>query len=135
MEFLFNMPAGLEAEPWYIQIGSLEEYWDSELPRFGEKDAKGWSHYVTEEDEVAMDSLLEKTRLPSMEAPTDELLKAFADNDMDRYHYGRWAKLEKELNTMCWFPVRTSGKITRTDKIFLSKNNSEVQLCATRGGN
>ncbi|KAG0052575.1 hypothetical protein BGZ83_002400 [Gryganskiella cystojenkinii] len=108
VEFLFNMPAGLENEPWYIQVGSLEEYWDSELPRFGEKDAKGWSHYVTEEEEVSMENLLEKVRLPGKDAPSDELMRAFADDDMDRYQYGRWAKIEKELNAMCWFPVRTA---------------------------
>jgi len=110
VEFLFNMPAGLESEPWFIQIGSLEEYWDSELPRFGEKDAKGWSHYVTEEDEVSMENLLEKAKLPGKDAPTDELVRALAEDDMDRYNYGRWAKLEKELNTACWFPIRTTGR-------------------------
>ncbi|KAF9991805.1 hypothetical protein BGZ79_003952, partial [Entomortierella chlamydospora] len=108
VEFLFNMPPSLATEPWEIQIGSLEEYWDSELPRFGEKDAKGWTHYVTEEDEVAVDNLLDITKLPSMEAPTEELIKAFADNDVERYRYSRWAKLEKTLNTLCWFPIRTT---------------------------
>ncbi|GJJ73478.1 hypothetical protein EMPS_05836 [Entomortierella parvispora] len=108
VEFLFNMPAGLESEPWFIQIGSLEEYWDSELPRFGEKDAKGWSHYVTEEDEVNMENLLEKAKLPEKDAPSDELVRALAEDDMDRYQYGRWAKLEKGLNASCWFPIRTT---------------------------
>jgi len=104
------MPRSLLSEAWEIQIGSLGEFWDSELPRFGEKDAKGWSHYVTEDDEVVMDSQLEHIKLPPRDAPNDELLKAFADNDMDRYQYGRWAKLEKELNRACWFPVRTTGE-------------------------
>ncbi|KAF9380273.1 hypothetical protein BGX21_002410, partial [Mortierella sp. AD011] len=84
------------------------EYWDSELPRFGEKNAKGWTHYVTEEDEVAVDNLLDITKLPSLEAPTEELIKAFADNDVERYRYCRWAKLEKTLNALCWFPIRTT---------------------------
>ncbi|KAG0322542.1 hypothetical protein BGZ99_003258 [Dissophora globulifera] len=108
VEFLFNMPPSLEKESWEIQIGSLEEYWDSELPRFGEKDAKGWTHYVTEEDEVAMESQLEQTKLPSKEAPDMEFLRAFADNEVERYQYTRWAKFEKELDTLCWFPIRTT---------------------------
>ncbi|KAF9957415.1 hypothetical protein BGZ72_001840 [Mortierella alpina] len=111
VEFLFNMPRTLMSEAWEIQIGSLGEFWDSELPRFGEKDAKGWSHYVTEDDEVAMESQLENIKLPPRDAPNDELLKAFADNDMDRYQYGRWAKLEKELNNACWFPIRTTDDL------------------------
>src|SRR5690554_3327778 len=69
VEFLFNMPSSLGSEPWHIQIGSLEEFWDSELPRFGEKDAKGWSHYVTVEDEVEMVNQFETLTLPSMTAP------------------------------------------------------------------
>ncbi|KAI1319785.1 hypothetical protein EDD11_003170 [Mortierella claussenii] len=108
MEFLFNMPPSLKTEPWKIQIGSLEEYWDSELPRFGEKDAKGWNHYVTEEEEVTMENQLDSVKLPSSSAPTNELIKAFADNDVDRYHYTRWAKLEKEISSLCWFPIRTT---------------------------
>ncbi|KAF9207642.1 hypothetical protein BGZ49_010829 [Haplosporangium sp. Z 27] len=111
VEFLFNMPLSLTSEPWEIQIGSLEEYWDSELPRFGEKDAKGWNHYVTEEDEVAVENLLDITKLPSMNAPTEELIKAFADNDVERYHYTRWATLEKTFNNICWFPIRTTEDI------------------------
>ncbi|KAF9984571.1 hypothetical protein BGZ75_003870 [Mortierella antarctica] len=111
VEFLFNMPRSLLPEAWEIQVGSLGEFWDSELPRFGEKDAKGWSHYVTEEDEVAMESQLENIQLPPRDAPNDELLKAFADNDVDRYQYGRWAKLEKELNRACWFPIRTTDDL------------------------
>ncbi|KAF9572315.1 hypothetical protein EC968_010039 [Mortierella alpina] len=111
LEFLFNMPKSLLSETWEIQIGSLGEFWDSELPRFGEKDAKGWSHYVTEDDEVAVESQLENIKLPPRDAPNDELLKAFADNEMDRYQYGRWARLEKELNSACWFPIRTTDDL------------------------
>lgn len=109
VEFLFNIPSSLISEPWNIQIGSLEEYWDSELPRFGEKDAKGWTHYVTEEDEVAMENQMDQTKLPSRDAVDEELLKAFAVNDVERYQYSRWATLEKELDTACWFPIRTTG--------------------------
>jgi len=109
VEFLFNIPSSLTLEPWEIQIGSLEEYWDSELPRFGEKDAKGWTHYVTEEDEVAMENQMDQTKLPSQDAVDDALLKAFADNNVERYQYSRWAAQEKELNTACWFPIRTTG--------------------------
>ncbi|KAF9914211.1 hypothetical protein BX616_008751 [Lobosporangium transversale] len=111
IEFLFNMPPSLATESWRVQIRSLEEFWDSELPRFGEKDAKGWNHYVTEEDEVAVEGLLESVKLPSLNAPTDELIKAFADNNVDRYHYTRWASLERELSTLCWFPIRTTEEL------------------------
>ncbi|KAF9584551.1 hypothetical protein BGW38_006059 [Lunasporangiospora selenospora] len=110
VEFLFNMPPSLMSEPWQVQIGSLEEYWDSELPRFGEKGAKGWAHYVTEEDEVAIENLLETTTLPAPRDEDDERLSALVGEDVDRYHFERWAHVEKELSSICWFPVRTTAK-------------------------
>ncbi|KAK3844755.1 MAG: NRDE-2, necessary for RNA interference-domain-containing protein [Linnemannia gamsii] len=111
VEFLFNMPSSLLSESWQIQIRSLEEFWDSELPRFGEKGAKGWAHYVTEDDEVEMEYLLQQVGLPSKASNIDEMLKSFANNEVDRYVYTQWAKTEKELNTRCWFPIRTTEDI------------------------
>ncbi|KAG0287406.1 hypothetical protein BGZ96_008662 [Linnemannia gamsii] len=111
IEFIFNMPSILLSESWQVQIRSLEEFWDSELPRFGEKAAKGWAHYVTEDDEVEMEYLLQQTGLPSKASNFDEMLKSFADNEVDRYVYTQWAKTEKELNTRCWFPIRTTEDI------------------------
>jgi len=103
------MPYSLVTESWQVQIRSLEEFWDSELPRFGEKGAKGWAHYVAEDEEVEMDYLLQQVGLPSKAPNVDETLKSFANNEVDRYMYIRWAKTEKELNTRCWFPIRTTG--------------------------
>ncbi|KAG0277084.1 hypothetical protein BGZ95_006543 [Linnemannia exigua] len=111
VEFLFNMPSSLLSESWQVQIRSLEEFWDSELPRFGEKGAKGWAHYVTEDDEVEMEYLLQQVGLPSKAPNVDEMLKSFANNEVDRYVYTQWAKTEKELNTRCWFPIRTTEDI------------------------
>ncbi|KAF9140954.1 hypothetical protein BGX30_005692 [Mortierella sp. GBA39] len=111
VEFIFNMPSSLLSESWLVQIRSLEEFWDSELPRFGEKGAKGWAHYVTEDDEVEMEYLLQQTGLPSNAPSVDEMLKSFANNEVDRYVYTQWAKTEKELNTRCWFPIRTTEDI------------------------
>ncbi|KAF9932655.1 hypothetical protein FBU30_007652 [Linnemannia zychae] len=111
VEFLFNMPPSLLSESWKVQIRSLEEFWDSELPRFGEKGAKGWAHYVTEDDEVEMEYLLQLTGLSSKSQNVEEMLKSFADNDVDRYLYTQWAKTEKDLNARCWFPIRTTEDI------------------------
>ncbi|KAF9285695.1 hypothetical protein BGZ88_009449 [Linnemannia elongata] len=111
VEFIFNMPSSLLSESWQVQIRSLEEFWDSELPRFGEKGAKGWAHYVTEDEEVEMEYLLQQTGLPSKAPNVDEMLKSFADNEVDRYVYTQWAKTEKELNARCWFPIRTTEDV------------------------
>ncbi|KAF8946659.1 hypothetical protein BGZ47_011731 [Haplosporangium gracile] len=111
VEFIFNIPSSLLSESWQVQIRSLEEFWDSELPRFGEKGAKGWAHYVTEDDEVEMEYLLQQTGLPSKAPNVDEMLKSFADNEVNRHVYTQWAKTEKELNTRCWFPIRTTEDI------------------------
>ncbi|KAG0337366.1 hypothetical protein BG004_007671 [Podila humilis] len=109
IEFLFNTPRELQDKPFNIRLGSLGLYWDSEVPRFGEKDAKGWAYYFTTEGGVEVENLMDNTTLPATVDPMDELFQAFTDPDKDRFEYGRWARVERELNSVCWFPIRPSN--------------------------
>ncbi|KAG0039182.1 hypothetical protein BGZ82_009333 [Podila clonocystis] len=108
MEFLFSVPSDLLDEPFDTRLGELEDYWDKEQPRFGEKNAKGWTHYFTAKDLATVDYLLDSTTLPVKHDPMDDLFRPFVEADKDRFEFGRWAKVEKETNTACWFPIRTS---------------------------
>ncbi|KIJ68583.1 hypothetical protein HYDPIDRAFT_24843 [Hydnomerulius pinastri MD-312] len=46
-ELTFEVPQSLYGLPVETQLESLEEFWESEVPRVGEPDAKGWSAWVT----------------------------------------------------------------------------------------
>ncbi|KAF9024678.1 hypothetical protein BGZ52_010549 [Haplosporangium bisporale] len=108
MEFLFSIPADLVDEPFDTRLGELEDYWDKEQPRFGEKDAKGWTHYFTAKEVADVEYLLDTVTLPVKDDPMDDLFRPFVEADKDRFEFGRWARMEKEVNAACWFPIRTS---------------------------
>ncbi|KAH7885897.1 NRDE-2, necessary for RNA interference-domain-containing protein [Phlebopus sp. FC_14] len=46
-ELTFEVPQSLYGLPVETQLESLEEFWDSEVPRVGESNAKGWSAWVS----------------------------------------------------------------------------------------
>lgn len=31
---------------WFIKLAFLETFWDSDEPKFGESEAKGWNHWM-----------------------------------------------------------------------------------------
>ncbi|KAL5495358.1 hypothetical protein ACEPAI_821 [Sanghuangporus weigelae] len=49
-ELSFNIPREIEKLPFEKQLDSLEEFWESEVPRIGEAGAKGWRAWRTSED-------------------------------------------------------------------------------------
>ncbi|KAL5519041.1 hypothetical protein ACEPAH_724 [Sanghuangporus vaninii] len=46
-ELSFNIPREIEKSPFEKQLDSLEEFWESEVPRIGESGAKGWKEWRT----------------------------------------------------------------------------------------
>ncbi|KAH0838206.1 NRDE-2, necessary for RNA interference-domain-containing protein [Lanmaoa asiatica] len=46
-ELTFEVPQSLYGLPVDTQLDSLEEFWESEVPRVGEPNAKGWSAWVS----------------------------------------------------------------------------------------
>ncbi|KAF9159142.1 hypothetical protein DFQ26_006871 [Actinomortierella ambigua] len=112
VEFLYQAPDGLEAEPLPIQMASMEEFWDSELPRFSEMGAKGWAHYVSQEEEVEMNDTVGFIQLKNdAEREGAEMIEAIANKDVDRQRYRLWARREQDWSRKCWFPVRTTDGI------------------------
>ncbi|KAF9411003.1 hypothetical protein BGZ94_001464 [Podila epigama] len=111
-EFILNMPEQLKNASLSSKIGTLAQFWESELPRFGEKSAMGWAHYMTEEGEVVpTDELLNSLR-QSLEAETmDDLFKSFDEGDEQRSLLNQWAKTEKKINAAGWFPMRVTDPL------------------------
>ncbi|EIW86838.1 hypothetical protein CONPUDRAFT_134183 [Coniophora puteana RWD-64-598 SS2] len=46
-ELSLQMPPASLNQPFNTCLDSLEEFWDSEMPRMGEPDAKGWASWIT----------------------------------------------------------------------------------------
>ncbi|KAG2056941.1 hypothetical protein BDR06DRAFT_1038090 [Suillus hirtellus] len=46
-ELTFEVPQPLYGLPLESQLESLEEFWESEVPRIGEPGAKGWGHWIS----------------------------------------------------------------------------------------
>ncbi|CAI2166652.1 9087_t:CDS:10 [Funneliformis geosporum] len=46
IELVFFTPDHLRQQTFYDRVAALEVFWETEWPRFGEDDAKGWSYYV-----------------------------------------------------------------------------------------
>ena len=58
-----EVPQSLYGLPVDTQLDTLEEFWESEVPRVGERNAKGWSAWVS--------SGKPKATLPSPPTPMD----------------------------------------------------------------
>ncbi|KAF7306805.1 hypothetical protein MIND_00472200 [Mycena indigotica] len=46
-EIAFHLPSSLAEQPWTQVLDALEEYWESEVPRFGEHDSMGWATWLS----------------------------------------------------------------------------------------
>ncbi|KAJ7596925.1 NRDE-2, necessary for RNA interference-domain-containing protein [Mycena floridula] len=45
-ELTYHLPQSLDGLPFSQVLDELEEFWESEVPRFGEVDAKGWADWI-----------------------------------------------------------------------------------------
>ncbi|BFZ62077.1 hypothetical protein YB2330_003156 [Saitoella coloradoensis] len=72
-------------------LGDFEEFWDSEVPRFGEQGAKGWRNFN--------DSSEESLSLPDTGPPYAPEMHNIADD---------WSRHEAERAARCAFPARTT---------------------------
>ncbi|PPQ62959.1 hypothetical protein CVT24_006065 [Panaeolus cyanescens] len=88
-ELTFNCPSELSAKPLHLRLSQLEEFWDSEYPRVGEKGAKGWSTWH-----------ISKASVPP--APSPNTIPEFQDLDP----YRQWSRNELALDRATWLPSR-----------------------------
>ena len=75
----FNCPPNLASEPLSTRLDVLEEFWDAEHSRMGERNARGWNTWVSEG----------KPELPLSVSSQQSPLARDVDTDSDPY--SRWA--------------------------------------------
>ncbi|THH18087.1 hypothetical protein EW146_g2843 [Bondarzewia mesenterica] len=80
-ELTFRLPASLVNSSLEEQLNALEEFWESEVPRFGEPESKGWAAWVADGcPEHHPDALIHPNLSPGL------------TNDPDPYR--KWAREE-----------------------------------------
>ncbi|GJJ13904.1 hypothetical protein Clacol_008161 [Clathrus columnatus] len=96
-EAVFNCPRTLILQTFSDRLENLEKFWDSELPRIGEPDAKGWNSWDGKSTAQTVDqSQVQSQTLivgPSPGSPSDA--------------YSSWASDELRLDANSVMPKRT----------------------------
>ncbi|KAF9229150.1 hypothetical protein BS17DRAFT_771093 [Gyrodon lividus] len=99
-ELTFEVPQSLYGLPVETQLESLEEFWDSEIPRVGESDAKGWSAWVSSGRPEA--------------APANATI--YVDTDTTSTDpFIRWHNDETHADRLYWIPVRSIEEMSISD--------------------
>lgn len=90
-ELTFELPQALYGLPTSSILDALEEFWESEVSRFGEPGAKGWAQWV---------SLGKKGETPAL------VSKQPSSDDSDPYR--RWARTELHTDRASHIPSRAT---------------------------
>ncbi|KAK0464952.1 NRDE-2, necessary for RNA interference-domain-containing protein [Desarmillaria tabescens] len=90
-ELTFELPQALYGLPMSSILDALEEFWESEVSRFGEPGSKGWAHWVSSGKKG------EAPALASTPPPSD---------DSDPYR--RWARIEFKSDRATYIPSRAT---------------------------
>ncbi|KAG8906633.1 hypothetical protein FRB99_006421 [Tulasnella sp. 403] len=94
-EMVLFMPPELRGKPFSAQLDAFEEFWESECPRIGEVDAKGWAESLQVNANITTQSL-------SAGARDTQVATGVVDP------YTRWALLENARENTGILPQRTS---------------------------
>lgn len=87
------MPPELSTASFRIVLDELEEFWDSEVPRFGEEGAKGWKLWYSSK---------------SGQVPPATVPLPSSRPDLDPYR--DWARQEALLDSLILLPSRTDAE-------------------------
>ncbi|KAI9166653.1 Nuclear exosome regulator NRDE2 [Paramyrothecium foliicola] len=98
LDLNFFRPSNVENEQWALQ--TFGEFWESELPRLGEAEARGWAHYA----ETAGSG-----------EPPDPLGRHTSDDTIIRDAYRAWGSLERCRAQQARMPARTMDEGTDDD--------------------
>ncbi|CAG8441268.1 17395_t:CDS:10 [Dentiscutata heterogama] len=85
IELTFFAPKKIQQKDFYDRVVAFENFWEAELPRFGEDDAKGWSYYFEQGIE----------NVESSADASNLLANLSSEGDM----YEKWAKAEILYNS------------------------------------
>ncbi|PBL01212.1 hypothetical protein ARMGADRAFT_1007241 [Armillaria gallica] len=90
-ELTFELPQALYGLPMSSILDALEEFWESEVARFGEPGAKGWAHWVSSD---------KKGEIP--------VLASSPPSSDDSDPYRRWARTELNMDKASYLPSRAT---------------------------
>jgi len=106
----FNVPQSLIGQSPEGLLNSLEEFWESEHPRFGESGAKGWGNWVASGNpEYASAHLPSSGQVPSL---------SVSDS------FQRWASEESDADRRLTMPTRSADE---TDDPFSTVLFSDIR--------
>ena len=92
----FNKPQSLVGQSPEALLDSLEEFWDSENPRFGESEAKGWGDWVASGN-------LEHVSIPVL---SPSFVPPLSVSDP----FQRWASEESDTDLRSAIPTRSTDE-------------------------
>lgn len=92
----FNVPQSLVGQSPEVLLDSLEEFWESENPRFGEFEAKGWGNWVASGSPEYLSTPLPSSSL----APSLSLSNPFQS----------WASEESDSDQRLTMPTRSTDE-------------------------
>ncbi|TFY82820.1 hypothetical protein EWM64_g1196 [Hericium alpestre] len=99
-ELTFRSPPSLLAAPFEEQLDALEEFWESELSRFGERGANGWAAWV------AAGKPEENPIVPGSSS---------SSHPMHTDPYRKWASQEMHADQMLRPPLRSTDPAADED--------------------
>ncbi|RDB29182.1 Protein NRDE2 [Hypsizygus marmoreus] len=92
-ELMFEVPQALYGLPHDTQLDHLEEFWESEVPRVGEEEARGWAAWVS----------------AGRKPPSSRSIVISSTNDeVDLDPYRHWSAQERNADHTNVFPSRSS---------------------------
>ncbi|KAM6498408.1 NRDE-2, necessary for RNA interference domain containing protein [Amanita muscaria] len=98
-ELTFNTPFPLRGVTFVSLLDSLEEFWESEVPRIGESGAQGWAAWVA--SRITQGA-------PSVSQPVP-----VAPPELDPYR--QWAANELNADRASIFPARSTDEVAESD--------------------
>ncbi|CAL1695334.1 unnamed protein product [Somion occarium] len=99
-ELAYQAPSDLHAASTETQLGALEDFWESELPRIGEPSSSGWAAWVS-------------SGRPEVTSPPNPRKTQHGISHMDPYI--RWAAQEAQDDKTLILPSRSFDEEENTD--------------------
>jgi len=99
--FEFNMRGPAELEPGKSRLELFQEFWESEVPRIGEENARGWTFFISNQDTGMMES-----------KPDEETPSSYLDNPDIMMG---WALAEEHRSRLSHWPARTMDDTVEDD--------------------
>ncbi|KAF5385409.1 hypothetical protein D9757_005389 [Collybiopsis confluens] len=97
-ELTFEIPQALSRLSLDTRLEGLEEFWESEVPRMGERESKGWANWASHKYEFALN-----------------VLSATTSQSTELDPYRQWAEYETSVDRVRHVPARSTNEYTDRD--------------------